>query len=83
MNNKIKTLLGKIVSDKMNKTVIVVVHRKVKHPIYGKFIRKSTRYHAHDEDNSCKKGDTVSITETRPYSKTKKWRLVKVIQQAK
>lgn len=83
MNDKIKTLLGKIVSDKMDKTVIVIVDRKVKHPIYGKFIKRSTRYHVHDEKNACKKGDIVAITETRPYSKMKKWCLVEVMEQAK
>lgn len=83
MSDKIRTLLGKVVSDKMDKTITVIVERKVKHPLYGKFIKRSTRYHAHDENNTCKQGDTVTITETRPYSKMKKWRLVEVVEQAK
>jgi len=82
MNNKVKKLVGKIISDKMNKTVVVSVDRKVKHPIYGKFIKRSTRYHVHDDHNICKQGDTVSIAETRPYSKMKKWRLIQVIKKA-
>ena len=83
MSDKIRTLLGKVTSDKMEKTITVVVDRKVKHPLYGKFITKSTKYHAHDENNECSEGDTVEITETRPYSKTKKWRLVSIVARAK
>ena len=83
MSDKIRTLLGKVTSDKMDKTITVVVQRKVKHPLYGKFVSKSTKYHAHDEANECKEGDLVTITETRPYSKTKKWRLVSVVERAK
>ena len=70
---------GKVVSDKMDKTITVVVERKVKHPVYGKYIRRSTKLHAHDEANECNVGDLVAITETRPYSKTKTWNLVKVL----
>ncbi|GGF89182.1 MULTISPECIES: 30S ribosomal protein S17 [Cysteiniphilum] len=83
MSDKIRTLLGKVTSDKMDKTITVVVDRKVKHPLYGKFVTKSTKYHAHDEANECNEGDTVEITETRPYSKTKKWRLVSIVERAK
>lgn len=83
MSDKIRTLLGKVTSDKMDKTITVVVDRKVKHPLYGKFVTKSTKYHAHDEANECSEGDTVEITETRPYSKTKKWRLVSIVERAK
>ncbi|MCF6764636.1 30S ribosomal protein S17 [Thiotrichales bacterium 19S3-7] len=80
---KIRTLAGKVISDKMDKTVTVLVERRVKHPIYGKFVKKSTKYHAHDQDNAANEGDTVTITETRPYSKTKKWRLVEIVERAK
>ncbi|WP_116963805.1 30S ribosomal protein S17 [Fastidiosibacter lacustris] len=83
MSDKIRTLLGRVTSDKMDKTITVVVDRKVKHPLYGKFVTKTTKYHAHDEGNECKEGDTVEITETRPYSKTKKWRLVSIVERAK
>ena len=83
MSDKIRTLLGKVTSDKMDKTITVLVDRKVKHPLYGKFVTKSTKYHAHDENNECSEGDTVEITETRPYSKTKKWRLVSIVERAK
>lgn len=83
MSDKIRTLLGKVTSDKMDKTITVVVDRKVQHPLYGKFVTKSTKYHAHDETNQCNEGDTVEITETRPYSKTKKWRLVSIVERAK
>lgn len=71
-----RTLTGRVVSDKMDKTVTVLIERKVKHPIYGKFINRSTKLHVHDENNECVEGDTVIITESRPYSKTKSWSLV-------
>jgi len=83
MSDKIRTLLGKVSSDKMDKTITVTVERKVKHPLYGKYVTKSTNYHAHDENNDCGEGDTVTITETKPYSKTKKWCLVSVVEKAK
>ena len=83
MSDKIRTLLGKVTSDKMDKTITVVVERKVKHPLYGKFVTKSTKYHAHDEKNECGEGDTVTITETKPYSKMKKWCLVSIVERAK
>ena len=75
---KKRTLTGKVVSSKADKTITVVVERKVKHPVYGKFIRRSTKFHAHDELNVCSAGDLVNIEECRPYSKTKCWRLVNV-----
>jgi len=77
--NKIKTLTGTVISDKMDKTAVVLFERKVKHPKYGKYIKKSTKYKIHDEDNLCKEGDVVTITETRPISKGKSWRLVEVL----
>lgn len=78
-----KSRIGIVTSDKMDKTITVTVERKVKHPIYGKFLKKSTKFHAHDEGNQCGVGDTVRIMETRPLSKTKRWRLVEVIEKAK
>ncbi|MEQ8651554.1 MAG: 30S ribosomal protein S17 [Kiloniellales bacterium] len=71
-----RVLQGLVVSDKMDKTVTVLVERRVRHPLYKKFIRRSKRYHAHDEANACKTGDTVQIEECRPLSKTKNWRVV-------
>lgn len=78
-----KVRIGQVVSNKMEKTITVLVERKVKHPIYGKFINKSTKFMAHDETNQCGIGDTVSIMETRPLSKNKRWRLLEVIEKAK
>ncbi|MFB6343630.1 30S ribosomal protein S17 [Saccharicrinis sp. FJH2] len=78
-----KERVGVVVSDKMDKTVVVAVKWKEKHPIYGKFVNKTKKYHAHDEENTCGIGDTVKIMETRPLSKTKKWRLVEIIERAK
>jgi small subunit ribosomal protein S17 len=74
---------GVVTSNKMTKTITVAVERKVKHPIYGKFVKKTTRFHAHDEKNECTIGDVVKIMETRPLSKTKRWRLVEVVEKAK
>ena len=79
----VRTTTGRVVSNKMNKSITVLVERRVKHPIYGKYIRRSTKLHAHDENNECGIGDTVSITECRPISKTKTWRLVSVVEKAK
>ena len=76
---KIKTLTGTVVSDKMNKTAVVLLEKKVKHPRYGKYDKKSTKYKVHDQDNICKIGDVVTITEVRPISKNKSWKLVEVI----
>jgi len=73
---------GSVVSDKMDKSAVVLIERKVKHPIYGKFMKKSTKLHIHDENNECATGDTVQISECRPISKTKSWKLVKVIGKA-
>ncbi len=72
-----------VVSNKMEKSIVVAVRRKVKHPIYGKFVNKTTKFSAHDEQNTCNDGDTVRIMETRPLSKTKRWRLVEIIERAK
>jgi len=77
-----RTVTGRVVSDKMDKSVTVLVERKVAHPIYGKYVKRSSKLHAHDENNECKIGDTVSIEECRPLSKTKSWRLVKVLERA-
>lgn len=83
MRNLRKEKIGIVVSDKMDKSIVVAVKRKVKHPIYGKFVNKTTKFHAHDEENTCNTGDTVRIMETRPLSKTKCWRLVEIIERAK
>ncbi len=72
-----------VVSNKMQSSIVVAVKRKVKHPIYGKFVNKTTKFVAHDEKNECNEGDTVKIMETRPLSKTKRWRLVEIIERAK
>ena len=78
-----KTMTGTVVSDKMDKTVVVAVRTKVRHPLYGKMVNKTTKFKAHDENNECGIGDTVRIMETRPLSKDKRWRLVKIIEKAK
>ena len=78
-----KTKTGTVTSNKMNKSIVVTVDRKEKHPIYGKFINKSSKFMAHDESNTCGIGDKVLIMETRPLSKNKKWRLVEVLEKAK
>ena len=78
-----KTRIGVVTSNKMAKTITVAVERKVKHPIYGKFVKKTTKFHAHDDKNECSIGDLVKIMETRPLSKTKRWRLVQIIERAK
>ena len=77
-----RILIGTVVSDKTDKTVVVKVERKEKHPLYGKIIRRSKKYHAHDETNQVKAGDTVEITEGRPISKTKAWTVTRVVQAA-
>jgi len=76
-----RAVIGRVVSDKMEKSAVVVIERKVKHALYGKYMRRSTRLHIHDEKNECQIGDTVSIEECRPISKTKSWRLVKIIDR--
>ncbi len=77
-----RSLQGVVVSDKMDKSVTIQVERKVKHPLYKKYIRRSTKFHAHDENNDCRIGDTVVIEQCRPISKTKNWRLVEVVERA-
>ena len=78
-----KTRVGMVVSDKMNKTVVIAIEDHVKHPVYGKIIKHTLKVHAHDENNECGVGDKVKIMETRPLSKTKRWRIVEVIEKAK
>ena len=78
-----KERTGVVVSNKMDKTIIIEVKRKVKHPIYGKFVNKTSKYYAHDEKNTCNIGDKVHIMETRPLSKSKNWRLVEIIEKVK
>ena len=78
-----KERTGVVVSDKMDKTIIVAVEIKEKHPLYGKFVKKTTKFVAQDDNNECGVGDTVRIMETRPLSKTKKWRLVEIVEKAK
>ena len=79
---KLRTQTGTVVSNKMDKTASVQIARYVKHPLYGKYLRRSTKVLVHDEDNTCREGDVVSITECRPFSKRKSWRLVEVIERA-
>ena len=78
-----KTRTGKVVSDKMEKTITVAIENHVKHPLYGKIVKKTYKLKAHDENNECKIGDTVKVMETRPLSKDKRWRLVEIIEKAK
>ena len=78
-----KERIGVVVSNKMDKSIVVAVARKEKHPIYGKFVKKTTKFVAHDEKNECSEGDTVRIMETRPLSKTKNWRLVEIVEKVK
>ena len=78
----VRTLTGKVVSDKMDKSIVVLIERRVQHPLYGKSIRRSTKLHAHDENNTAKTGDVVTIKESRPISKTKSWTLVEVVVAA-
>ncbi len=80
--NLVRTLTGRVVSDKMDKSAVVLVERQVRHPLYGKYIRRSTKLHIHDENNECKEGDTVTIKQTRPVSKTKSWALVEIVDRA-
>ena len=85
MSNEEKVLriqVGSVISNKMDKSATVLIERKVKHPLYGKFVKKSTKLHIHDENNECSMGDTVQITECRPISKTKSWALVKIVDKA-
>lgn len=81
-SNTLRTVEGRVVSNKMDKTVTVLVERQVKHPLYGKYIKRSTKLHAHDGDNACNEGDVVRVTEIAPLSKTKNWRVVEIITRA-
>jgi small subunit ribosomal protein S17 len=83
VRNLRKTRTGIVSSNKMDKTITVNVERKIKHPLYGKFLKKTTKFHAHDEKNECSIGDTVKIMEARPMSKTKRWRLVEIVEKVK
>ncbi|MDR6965974.1 30S ribosomal protein S17 [Shewanella putrefaciens] len=82
MSDKIRTLQGRVTSNKMDKSITVAIERQVKHPIYGKYIKRTTKIHAHDETNQCNEGDLVAIRECRPLSKTKCWTLVEVVSKA-
>jgi small subunit ribosomal protein S17 len=82
-DKKLRTVTGKVTSSKMDKTISVSVERLVKHPLYGKYMRRTTRYMAHDADNTCSEGDKVMISECRPFSKNKSWRLVEIVERAK
>ena len=81
--NQRKTLVGRVVSDKMDKTIVVAVRNNVRHPLYKKIVKKTYKLKAHDEKNDCKIGDTVKVMETRPLSKDKRWRLVEIVERAK
>ena len=78
-----KERVGVVTSNKMDKSIVVAVQRKVKHPVYGKFLSRTTKFVAHDEKNECSEGDTVKIMETRPLSKSKRWRLVEIVEKVK
>jgi len=82
-NTVTRTLFGRVVSDKMNKTVTVLVERKVKHPVYGKVMTRSNKYHAHDEQNEFREGDLVEIEECRPISRTKAWRVTRLLEKSR
>jgi small subunit ribosomal protein S17 len=79
---RVRTLVGCVLSNKMDKTITVLVERRVRHPLYGKYLRRSTKLHAHDELNQCQEGDVVSIEQCRPLSKSKAWRLVEIVERA-
>jgi small subunit ribosomal protein S17 len=79
--SRTRTLQGKVISAKMDKSIVVAIERKVKHPLYGKFMRRTTKLHVHDETNQCSEGDTVLISECRPLSKTKSWALVEIVNK--
>ena len=78
-----KTRVGRVISDKMDKSIVVAIEDHVKHPVYGKIVKRTKKIHAHDENNECGIGDSVEVMETRPLSKTKRWRLVEIIEKAK
>ncbi len=77
-----RTVTGRVISNKMDKSITVLVERKVRHPLYGKYVKRSTKLHAHDEENACGEGDIVVIEQSRPISKTKQWRLVSIVEKA-
>ena len=77
-----RTLQGRVISDRMDKTITVLIERREKHPIYGKFVRRSTKVHAHDENNECRTGDVVVVEQSRPLSRTKCWRLLQIVERA-
>jgi small subunit ribosomal protein S17 len=79
---QLRTVEGRVISNKMNKTVTILIERQIKHAMYGKYLRRSTKLHAHDEANECKEGDLVRVTECRPLSKTKNWRVVEIVTRA-
>jgi small subunit ribosomal protein S17 len=79
----VRMVQGKVISDAMDKTITVLIERKVKHPLYGKYVKRTTKIHAHDENNECHTGDLVAISECRPISKTKAWKIVKVLEKVK
>jgi small subunit ribosomal protein S17 len=81
-DKRTRVTTGRVISNKMDKTITVLVERRVKHPVYGKYITRSSKIHAHDESNQCNIGDTVSVAESRPISKSKTWRLVEVVESA-
>lgn len=81
-NQTLRTVQGRVVSNKMDKTITVMVERKVKHPVYGKFVKKSTKLHAHDANNECNEGDLVTISACRPISKSKQWKLEQIVERA-
>ena len=77
-----RTIIGRVVSNKMNKSATVLIERRVAHPVYGKYVKRSTKLHVHDENNECNEGDVVAVTSCRPISKTKSWKLVKIVERA-
>jgi small subunit ribosomal protein S17 len=81
-DKKLRTVTAKVVSNKMDKTVSVSVERKVKHPLYGKYMRRTSKFMVHDEENACNEGDLVTIAECQPFSKNKSWRLVEIVERA-
>lgn len=78
-----RTVTGRVTSNKMNKTITLIIERMVQHPLYGKYIKRSTKLHAHDEENACQEGDLVMVEQCRPLAKTKSWRVVKILERAK
>jgi small subunit ribosomal protein S17 len=77
-----RTVVGRVISDRMDKSATVLIERRVRHPLYGKYVRRSTKLHVHDENNECRQGDTVRVRECRPISKTKNWTLVEIVERA-